>query len=180
MNAAKEARYRAARPLYRLRDRSEGGPAEVFAGRLADGRLALMGAYGDELVCVAFGPDGAFGEVLARPLSLPARGGERADAEGSPPGVEPWLPQAEAWQGELGWSAGPIDVQPFLLWDRQIYLADYPGWAIRYRADPIVVRDPEERAQVQQQVREWEESGAFVFWWGKDYFMSKDGEAVST
>jgi hypothetical protein len=43
-----------------------------------------------------------------------------------------------------------------------------------------VVPSAEERAQVRQQVLEWEASGSFVFWWGRDYHMTKDGEVLST
>ena len=37
-----------------------------------------------------------------------------------------------------------------------------------------------ENAELRAQLEEWERAGQFVFWWGRDYHMSSEGEVLST
>ncbi len=153
----------------------EGGEADFYAGALADGRQALMGQYGPEqLVCVPFDAEGWRQGVLTR--AVPVREGQAEPGSAAAWGAQ----HALAWQAELGWRAGPVRVRRFALPEHCVYIADYPGWGIRLQADPYFYPSEEEREALRQQLALWEQAGKFVFWWGKDYFMSKDGEVLST
>ncbi len=90
------------------------------------------------------------------------------------------LEQVLAWQQELGWQPGPIQVKHFQLPDHRIYIADYPSWGIIFHADPFFYPTEAERAEFRKMVEEWDKSAQFVFWWEKDYYMDKDGKVVST
>jgi hypothetical protein len=142
---------------------ADDGAARFYTGRLPDGRSGVIGVYHREIVLVRFAADGTLADVQTRPLK---RGPEDK--------------QALAWQQELGWQPGPIRVRRFMLPDQRIYVADYPPWAIVFRHDPYVYPTPEERAQVRERVREWEENGWFVFWWDRDYYLDADGNVLST
>jgi hypothetical protein len=175
--------------LYPLRTHgAEGGEADFYTGTLPDGRQAVMGPadYQLRLLCVTFDPDGNLLEALTQPLPLPPVAKKLRGKAQLPPFPDPAqeraraIPHLLAWQQQLGWKEGPIRVRAFMLPDDPVYIAALPRWGIVTRYDPYFYPDPQERTQMRQQLAEWEASGNFVFWWGRDYHMSKDGEVLST
>ena len=154
---------------------SDEGEADFYTGRLADGRQALLGIYLPELVLVLFSGDGTYLEYQTRPLADGPKSGLITDEDRAE-----FTARRVAWQRELGWQEGPIQVRRFMLPYHRIYLTDYPAWAAILEYDPYFYSNAEEREEMRRQKQEWEKEGCFVFWWGRDYHLSKEGEVLST
>jgi hypothetical protein len=167
------------RQLYPLQPYGAEEDYPFFAcGILADGRQALMGRYGRNLVLVLFAADGTFLEYQTQ--ELVSEDYARLNEVISEADERMILERRTAWQAELGWRNAPIRIQHFRLPHYRIFIADYPGWANVFRHDPYFYSSPQEREEVAQQVREWEASGNFVFWWGRDYHVDNEGNVIST
>jgi hypothetical protein len=173
--------------LYPLRTYGQdGGEADFYTGVLPDGGQALMGPAGDKkLLCVTFHPTGQLKEVLSRPLGKMPRDPsvpKRKRYESPDPAVlRAWQTQhLLEWQRELGWQPQRIQVRPFMLDEGPVYISSLPCWGLTIRYDPYFYPDFEERQQMRQRLTVWEASGNFVFWWGRDYHIDKDGNVVST
>jgi hypothetical protein len=154
----------------------QGHSDDFFAGVLADGRQVLMGFNVPDLVAYFFSPEGV---LLGRDTRL---------LEGEPPrpgGVGPYLTrdptyresvrrQVARWQEDLGFRPATIHVRAFT--------ADF----VKVEAMPSrwLEVDPDEpdegREEYMRANQEWEAAGDFVLWWDDAYYMSKDGEVVST
>jgi hypothetical protein len=170
--------------LYMIRTHGPAeGAADFYAGADVHGRQILLGRYHEESVCVSFDAQGELLEVQTRPLppaELQALRTQKSRARQARKLPRRRLkPLASAWLEELGAQLGPIRVRRFMLPHHRIYISDYPTWAVILQADPFYYPFREERDRLRQQLVEWEESGHFVFWWRRDYFMSKDGEVLS-
>jgi hypothetical protein len=151
--------------LYPLRTGGEaGGKAAYDTGRLPDGSQVLMGPYDDqEVLLVRFDAAGNLAEELSRPLA--------------PGQVTKEL--ALAWQRELGWQPGPIQVQKFMLAGHHVYVAEGPREVIIARYDPYYYPEAEVRQQLLNDLAEWEAAGNFVLWWGfQDYYLGPDGQVL--
>jgi hypothetical protein len=164
----------------RLYPLSGGEGTEFLTGTSAAGEQFLLGPYNeDELVCGRFDQSGRFLDSQVR--ELPPRPEEETESEDEPPGA--WeAEQSAAWLRELGAEPAPIRVRKFHLPDeRQVFINDYPNWAIILHYDPFYYPDPQERADLRRLKAEWESSGNFVFWWGnKDSHLGADGRLLST
>jgi hypothetical protein len=153
----------------------DGNVADFYAGRLADGRQALLGVYLPKLVLVLFDAAGNYLEYQTRPLADGPKSGPVTDVDRAE-----FVTRRQRWQRELGWQEQPIQVRRFALPEQRIYLADYPEWATLLLYDPYSYPTPQERAELRRQMEEWDREGCFVFWWSRDYHMNKDGEVLST
>lgn len=141
-------------------------------GVTPSGEQVLLGVYELSMVLVRFDASGELLGVERRPLS-------GMDTT-SPVVSEQVKEQLAAWLAELSWVEQPIRVFKFLLSDCRVYISDFPNWAIVLYYDPDSCTDLEERRQSREQMASWEEAGKFVFWWGNDYHMNKDGEVIAT
>jgi hypothetical protein len=154
---------------------SERGQADFYTGTTPAGEQVLLGTYDDAVVCVRFDAEGEQVGVDSRPLLADApleelSAKQRAKLE---------IQAVKAWRGEIGLRPGPIRVCKFLLSEPQAYISDYPNWAIQLHYDPDQFAGLE-RQEMRRLKEEWEAAGNFVFWWGKDYHMSKEGDVLST
>jgi len=110
--------------------------------------------------------------------------------------------QFEAWKNQIGFQPETVKVKVFFDEDFQVGIEEIPehlketheGGSPFKRWLNIVgeiseeeVLDgdwpeetQEEREDREEGLKEWLENGNFVFWWAKDYYMSKDGKVEST
>jgi hypothetical protein len=183
--------------LYLLRPPAANSELAFFTpGRLSDGTQAIAGIEGGEAVCVRFDEQGTYLSSMVR--ALPLYPGKMRPNPHRPDHEEPaslaeltaWYSQeATKWQAEIGLVPSEVRVRLFLYPDerneayerpRRIYIQRYPRWALILLHDPFFYADREERNQLYRDLADWEASGSFIFWWGKDHQMSKDGEVLST
>jgi hypothetical protein len=156
--------------LYRLQS------ADFVTGTCADGRQAVMGLLCPNLVTFFFTASGAPGDKRrdACDPAPPQNGGayqiyDRAFVAG-------FKKQLAAWQKRLGFVEGPVLLESFFDDESYVGIVDLPdhledmGWATNL----------DERRALEAERQRWIERGAFVFYWAKDYWMSREGEVEST
>ncbi len=151
-------------------------------GVCADGRQVVMGLLCPELVAFFFD---AQGNLVSR------EGRHWSDAAGKIAGHQPpyhissdefdALIDAErkAWQVELGYSPATIRVKEFYDDEYPVGIQILPGHLANVETETWF-RDEEERQEFIKSRDRWLAEGSFVWWWARDYFMSKDGEVEST
>jgi hypothetical protein len=136
---------------------------DFFTGVCADGRQMVMGLLEPHLVAYFFDKNG---NLLGGDKRLLEKGKllEQVMLE---------------WQKELGFRTATIHVKEF-------YNREYPvGIEIlpeHYRSVETDTWFPneEERKEFIKSRNRWLTEGNFVWWWAKDYYMSKEGEVEST
>lgn len=79
--------------------------------------------------------------------------------------------QIQEWQEQIGFQDKPIRIREFSDEEMYVGIAELP----EYLQDA----DPEDQ-ELAESLMEWKKSGSFVFYWGKDYYMSESGEVEST
>lgn len=167
--------------LYPLTTRGNpAGEADFYTGTTPDNLQRVMGPWGSRLiVCLSFNTDGSPVRLETQKVREPLPG--EFDASSDWDHDFGWcLRQALVWQKELSWQPGLIRVRRFMVAENPICISDYPRWAIRYLADPIYCYRPDAREEIGRNVREWEDGGSFVFRWGKDFYISRDGLVLAT
>jgi hypothetical protein len=155
---------------------------DFFTGVCADGHQVVMGLLCPEIVCVFFDPAGNY-------LGCEQRfwGEEAADLAGREPIYNIFgdrfrvliAQQIKGWQAELGFRTATIRVKEFWADGHSVGIEEMPD---HYRDIETADWFPnEERRQHFRESRErWLARGSFVFWWAKDYYVSRDGEVEST
>jgi hypothetical protein len=154
---------------------------DYSTGVCADGRQVVMGLLCPNLVAYFFNRDGTLLGRENRLWNVPAR---RMDGNGpyliyDPEFVEALNLQLGEWQSQLGFRPSTIWIKPFFDDEHPVGIELLPE---HYRdldhADWI---DHEEDREGLKRLRDqWIEWGNFVWWWAKDYFMSREGKVEST
>ena len=148
------------------------------AGVTADGRQVLM----DDLLAVFFDADGNLLGYEFRPQPFEP---ERDPRSGNP------LPTAEdraavktlmeAWQREIGFYPQPIRVRRFSVPENGIGIDDRPDHFEEFlKAPELEEPDEDERREMFESIREWDECGNFVLYWGNDLWLDGDGVVESS
>lgn len=150
--------------------------SDFHTGRTRAGEQLLMGLLCPYIVAYFFTQDGSQIKRERREwlVAAPRMGGD-GPYQIYEPGFEATLSeQISQWQEELGFSPELIRVQKFF--DPEMYVG------IEQVPDHLqdVDESDEDFEELQADLREWEGSGSFVFYWAKDYFMASDGEVEST
>jgi hypothetical protein len=86
--------------------------------------------------------------------------------------------QVKEWQAELGFRPATVRVKQFRVPGQGVGIQELPGWA--QEIETATWLGDEERQQYRDARDQWIADGKFVFWWGRSYHMSKDGEVEST
>jgi len=164
--------------LYPIRD--HGG--DFFTGVCGDGRQVVMGLLCPEVVAVFF-------DAAGNHLGCESRfwGEEAAGLAGREPIYDIFgdrfcaliARQLKDWQGELAFRTATIRVKEFWAAGQSVGIEEMPG---HYRDIESADWFPNEaeRQGFRESRDRWLADGSFVFWWAKDYYMSKDGEVEST
>jgi hypothetical protein len=155
---------------------------DFFTGVCSDGRQVVMGLLCPELVAFFFDPEGNLLGREQRPWS--AEAGELA---GHTPPYQIYGERFEQlinaqrleWQAEIGYRPATIGIKEFLDHEYSVGIEVLPDY-LQF-LDIEAERDSEEERQDLLETRDsWLAEGNFVWWWAKDYYMSREGEIEST
>ncbi len=152
----------------------------LATGICADGRQAMMGLLCPWLVAYFFNHDGEIigGERQQWNHPAPRMGEDSPYRIYDPAFGVAIAAQMKAWQTKLGFKQGKIEIQEFF--DEELYVG------ITVLPDHLELEeieeedDLEERKYLEEDRANWFANGNFVWWWAKDYWMSKDGDIEST
>jgi hypothetical protein len=151
-----------------------------ITGICADGRQVVMGLLCPHLVAYFFDSNGAFAGGKRQLWKYPAQSSEDNTWYGfSDPTFKVAIAeQINEWQQELGFYQSIIKIQEFFDDTYPVGISILPG---ELEQDEIEAEeDPEERAFWEAQKVDWLANSQFVWWWAKDYYMSKEGNVNST
>jgi hypothetical protein len=154
------------REFYRLRHDN----GYFDAGTVPGGGQVLMAFFWDGLTALFFDAGGNFVEYQVRPL--PAEP-EVHPVSGLPlqtPDFDAAVKQGlDAWKVEIGFHAGPIRVRRFEVPELGLGIEDRPWHFEEFLKSPEAEEPDEgEREQMWESIRQWEEEGSFVLYWGND------------
>ena len=173
--------------LYRIQPHCSASWILFMAGTTPDGRQLLLGPHNRALVAIWFSPTGEMESVerKASPEEVRPSGHSPLPPVGAKGRTAALIQQARqrdeavrnaavAWAEQLGLIPGPILVRRFFLDDAMIGISDPAVAYARLFAGSDAFESEEEGLAC------WEESGEYVLWWGREYFMNHQGKAVST
>jgi len=148
----------------------------LHAGTTSAGTQVLIGLLCPYVAVYVFSQDGALLGGQRRLWLEPApRMGEGGPYRIYDPAFQTAVSrQIREWQDELAFTAGCIRVQGFSDPEMNAGIEELP----EHLQD--LDEEDEDFEELQEQLADWEASGSFVFHWGKEYFMSRDGEVEST
>jgi hypothetical protein len=144
-----------------------------FAGLTADNKQVLMGVFCPDLIAFIFDPEGNLLKVEHRPVSF---------FLGVTPPYKIYderLPALiRAWQDEMRFQPSTIKVKRFFSDELCIGIQDYPDHFEEILNDRE--EDEDEKKEIHDSMRIWDEEGQFVLQWGNDYWLNDLGEVVSS
>ncbi len=144
-----------------------------FAGRTHDKRQVLMGLLCPDLVAFFFDAGGNLLNVEHRPVSF---------FQGVTPPYDIFDERIPAlideWQVEMGFQPSTIKVKKFFFQELYIGIEDYPSHFGEILSDPQA--SEEEKSDIRDSMRLWDEERQFVLQWGNDYWIDESGEVVSS
>jgi hypothetical protein len=158
----------AARELYPIKD-----SRDFRTGLVSDRRQVVMGLLCPYLVAVFFDPEGNLLGTQKRDLPFMR--------EQQPPyniydkRVEDHL---RRWQEEIGYSPKTIKVKRFMI-PEGVGIEDLPGEYQEVLDNPSQFEEGTKQDYAEW-TRLWQATGQFVFWWAKDYWMSREGAVKAT
>ena len=162
------------KPLYRI----QSCPDIYWTGTVYGGRRVVMGLMYPELVAVLFDSTGSLLEVRTHPLPFKAKAvdprgpyvlfGEEFDRK--------LVVELSSWQSDLGFLEGPISVKPYWLPEYWTGIEDIPQGLREILEYPE--EDEEEHRLELEDLDNWIREGNFVFWWGENHYINRDGEAM--
>lgn len=151
---------------------------DFHTGRLRDGRQVLLGLLCPELVAYFFDERGHMLTGARRAWRTPATriGGHGPYNIDDPTFCAAIQQQISEWKLELELEEGPIRIAEFFDADLAVGIEVVPGQF----DDGQDEETPSERVERVAAKSKWVRSGKFVFWWAKDYWMSREGKVEST
>jgi hypothetical protein len=153
-------------------------PYDFQTGITSEGRQVLMGLLCPHLVAYFFSPAGDLQEREARAWHYPA---PRMKGNGPFQIYDDEFErrlnlQRDEWKQAMGFKESPIRVKEFFDKENSVGIEPLP----EHMLDLSWCEDEEEQQLVEQGRDEWIAEGKFVFYWAKDYFMTRDGEVESS
>ena len=157
----------------------QGSDREFYAGIVKGRRQVLMGPQSfTELIAIFFDENGCFLNYELRPLP----------PEPVVVGANPYDPDLvkkidavlSRWHAELEFRAAPIKVRKFDCEGNRV--EDLPDYLQEFEDNPEQPSGPYDppAEELRETLRNWREKGMYVLWWGKDYWMTAEGEVDST
>lgn len=143
-------------------------------GICADGRQALRGLSDAGLTSIFFDSAGELLGCEVRPFPDEARGRS--------PAADAALERAwETWADEIGYQPATIHVRKFVVAEQGIGIEDRPDHMVAFlKAPELEEPDAENREFMFDDIREWDESGKYVLYYGNDLWMDADGSVNSS
>lgn len=155
----------------------QGHGDEFHTGICPDGSQVLMGLLAPYVVAYFFDSRGALTGARRQPWRQPApRIGHDGPFRLQDPSFKRALAQQlQDWKAELGFRPAPLQVRAFQDEELGVGIEELPEL---YR--DLSEADPEEHEELERERDEWLRDGMFVFWWAKDYHLSREGEVLSS
>jgi hypothetical protein len=153
--------------------------ADYITGRGDGGHAIIIGLRYPYICAVLFDASGKLTEVRIRPLPFRAR----AMREGGPYLIEDpdfqdrYIAQAQIWGAELGFSEQSIVIERFAFPEFDLGIENLPRHMQHFRSNPDESSE-EDKRELPKMIEEWIAEGNFVFWWGNDYYLDKEGEII--
>jgi len=144
----------------------QGYEEDFSTGICADGRQVVLGVFEPQLIAYFFDPQGSLLRTERRPRASTRTESDYRDAI------------YNEWKLELGFVSGPIYIKGFFDSEEYVGIELIPE---HLQPEEIAAEpDSELRGYLAETRAGWLEGGNFVWWWGKDYWMSPEGEVEST
>jgi hypothetical protein len=147
-------------------------------GTTADGRQVLM----SDLFGVFFDADGVFLGCDTWPLLYEPQYDPRTGRVIRTPEYDAALEAAvDAWKDALGLHEEPIRVRRFYVPEHGIGIEDRPEHYEEFlKAPELDEPDEDERHEMFESIRQWDESGSFVLYWWNDLWVNGEGVVTSS
>jgi hypothetical protein len=144
------------------------------AGRAEDNQV-LLGLVGFNSIVVFFDLDGSLIRWEQRPLPESTPEYYERDHEAA------IRRELDRWSIEMGLSPQTINVCHFEVPELGIGIMDPPLHIQQSRQEiRLGSKSPAELAVLSDELARWEDSGLFVLRWGRDFWLTADGEVHST
>ncbi len=82
------------------------------------------------------------------------------------------------YRAEIGFQRATIKVKKFFSQQPYIGIEDYPDHFGDILSDPQACE--EDKSDIRESMRLWDEDGQFVLQWGNDYWLNNTGKVVSS
>jgi len=159
--------YSLANPQYRY----------FSTGVLADNRQVILGLQFPDIVLLFFDSLGNLLETTTRCLSVTTR--TIGEAGLTAAFQDAYKLELEQIQHQLGLRPSTIRVKRFFLPDLEIGIEDLPANYLAVLKSPHEYEE-EEVNYIKADIERWKSKGCFVFHWGTDYWMDKDGNVIAS
>lgn len=152
---------------------------DYCAGHDQHGEAILFGLRYPHIVAVLFDRAGRFLEIRVRPLGFEA---PTVHSQGPYITEDPFFLERVKdrlllWQDEFGFVEGPIVVDCFRIPELLIGIDDLPRHLKKFLKAPADFSS-DEQSNYPEIIRDWTTDGNCVLWWGREYYLNKDGEVI--
>jgi hypothetical protein len=144
---------------------------------VADNRQVILGLQLPDIVILFFDMDGNFLEAETIPLSLETQ--TLGDTGLTVEFQDAYNRELRALEQRLDYKPSTIRVKQFFLHDLELGIEDLPSHYVNVLQAPSQYEE-EEVAFIRKDLERWKQEGWFVFHWGTDYWMDKDGHVVAS
>ena len=144
-----------------------------YTGLTPKSEQVLMGLFCQNLIALRFDVDGSLLGVEQRQIPF---------FQGVAPPYnicgDQLQPLIDEWKKEMPLTDAAIKVKKFMLGNHDVFIEDYPSHFHEILSDPDV--SDEEKADIFESIKIWDEDGQFVLQWGNDFWLDETGEVVSS
>lgn len=147
---------------------------DYCTGKLANSSQIILGVQFPQLVLLNFDASGGYLGYSSFELPPLLR---------SPAAIHSFslcdLPKVIELQSESGLIPSSISVYSFFVSELQIGIEDLPEHYVEFLKHPECF-DDDEGIEWRTSISQWQEEENFVFFWGNDYYLNKQGECQSS
>ena len=153
---------------------------EFETGFCADGRQVVMGLLCPYLVAFFFDSQGVLlgkeKHLWEYPAPVHAKSGVYEIYDDA--FVALMEEQITAFQEKIGFRAGTIHIKRFIYEEESVGIQPMPDEMVDFEEASYL--DERQKEDIRQSRDYWLETGNFVWWWAKDYYIDSEGEVEST
>lgn len=137
----------------------------IYTGQIDETFQAIVSHYDDSLVAVLFDMDGNLVEVREKSLA----------------GVHPKDHETalESWVDELKLAIQSISIYKFFLSNYKIGIKELSSddeYFLNHQSE----YSEDEQISYHQMIKDWQDSGEFVFWYNNDFWCDKEGDIIAS
>jgi hypothetical protein len=149
-----------------------------WAGTNAQGEQFLFGPSLPNIEIYRFDPRGRFLSMEVRQMTHPPSWNTKANVFNTGAGfISSMEKEIEAIRQELGIQLGTITAEEFEAEESDVAILAFPSEYVHYQEHPDEY-SAEDKKAFDGYIEEWVRKGRFVFVWGEEHWMTKDGEML--